>query len=228
MSSTTTRRKDTRARFLSAAEQEFLASGYEGATIRRITARAGTSPATLHRLWGTKRELFMEVFRKRIEPIEIPQLRLFAHLQAALDAGEAVSPRAVIRALMDPFFQLGRSADPDARRGIQVFSRAVIEPAPEAQAIVLELIGPARTALYSLLQATIPGLRGEDFFLGLSCVFGCFLYPMGFGQRLAHDIDIDFDEIDWDRAADRITEFLQSGLLTLCRDPAGPKGLAEG
>lgn len=211
---------DTRARFIRAAEHEFLAGGYEGATIRSITTRAGTSPATLHRLWGSKRELYLEVFRQRIDPIEQPQLRLFSHLQAALDAGEPVSPRAVIRALMDPFFQLGRSADPDARRGIQVFSRAVIDPAPEAQAIVLELVGPARTALFRLLEATVPGMRGEDFFLGLSCVFGCFLYPMGFGQRLADDIEVNFEAIDWDRAAERITDFLQSGLLTLGRDEA--------
>lgn len=49
---------DTREVVLDAARDCFAASGYDGATIRAIAAKAGVDPALVHHFFGAKAELF--------------------------------------------------------------------------------------------------------------------------------------------------------------------------
>jgi AcrR family transcriptional regulator len=50
---------DTRAEILAAARDCFADDGYDGATIRRVAARAGVDAAMVHRHYGTKQQLFL-------------------------------------------------------------------------------------------------------------------------------------------------------------------------
>jgi AcrR family transcriptional regulator len=53
---------ELRERVLAAAEQEFAASGYAGATMAAIAARAGVSTGNLYRYFENKDALFHEIF----------------------------------------------------------------------------------------------------------------------------------------------------------------------
>lgn len=53
---------ELRERVLAAAEQEFAASGYAGATMAAIAARAGVSAGNLYRYFENKDALFHEIF----------------------------------------------------------------------------------------------------------------------------------------------------------------------
>lgn len=61
----------TRERILDAARREFSASGYDGATIRRIAAGADVDPALVHHYFGTKDELFVSALRIPVNPAAI-------------------------------------------------------------------------------------------------------------------------------------------------------------
>ena len=50
-------RRQTQDRLLRAAAQEFVESGYAGATVSRIAKRAGVTVQTLYLAWGSKRAL---------------------------------------------------------------------------------------------------------------------------------------------------------------------------
>ncbi|MFH8336468.1 TetR/AcrR family transcriptional regulator [Streptomyces sp. AM6-12] len=50
-------RRETRARLLEAAAEEFAARGYAQTTVTRLAAAAGVSVPTLYLVWGSKREL---------------------------------------------------------------------------------------------------------------------------------------------------------------------------
>ncbi|MDR1681725.1 MAG: TetR/AcrR family transcriptional regulator [Prevotellaceae bacterium] len=56
---------DVRAQILQAAEEEFLAVGYDGARTTAIARRAGVTSAMLHYYFQTKRQLFEMVFRQK-------------------------------------------------------------------------------------------------------------------------------------------------------------------
>jgi AcrR family transcriptional regulator len=59
-----------REAILAAAEGEFAARGYEGATIRGIARRAGVDPALVYHYFGSKERLFSEVIRIPLSPPE--------------------------------------------------------------------------------------------------------------------------------------------------------------
>ncbi|MDY7233143.1 TetR/AcrR family transcriptional regulator [Hyalangium rubrum] len=56
-----TRKPETHARVLAAAEQAFAEAGYEGATVADIAARAGVSTGNVYRYFENKDALFYEV-----------------------------------------------------------------------------------------------------------------------------------------------------------------------
>lgn len=65
----------TRERIIAAAVDEFGESGYDGATMRGIAARAGVDSALLHHYFGTKADLFTETIGAPMRPdVDIPAL----------------------------------------------------------------------------------------------------------------------------------------------------------
>jgi AcrR family transcriptional regulator len=57
---------DVRHRLLAAAAEEFAERGYEGATVRDIVARAHTNLNSVNYHFGSKQELYLEVFRHQV------------------------------------------------------------------------------------------------------------------------------------------------------------------
>ena len=74
------------ARVLAAAREEFLEFGFEGASMRRIGARAGMTAAGLYRHCRDKADLFRELVAPAVERI---QTWLEAHIARNYDALEA-------------------------------------------------------------------------------------------------------------------------------------------
>src|SRR5579862_504884 len=60
----------TKAQFLDAAEKVFGSHGYEGTTIRAIARTARVNLGTLQHYWGSKRQLFRDLFKLRFEPLK--------------------------------------------------------------------------------------------------------------------------------------------------------------
>ena len=66
---------DARDRILAAAIEEFAESGYDGATMRAIAARAGVDSALVHHHFGTKADLFGEAIGAPMRPdLAIPDI----------------------------------------------------------------------------------------------------------------------------------------------------------
>ncbi|HET8591690.1 MAG TPA: TetR family transcriptional regulator [Nakamurella sp.] len=62
---------DTRETILQAARATFAASGFTGATIRGIAARAGVDPALVHHYFGTKENLLLATVQVPVNPREV-------------------------------------------------------------------------------------------------------------------------------------------------------------
>ncbi len=146
-------RKTTQDRLLDAAEELFAVQGIAAVSLRQITSEAGANLAAVHYHFGSKRDLVLAVFKRRIEPINAERLRRLDALQAAADAPVLED---LLRVFLEPalafvaegprtFFQLvGRAhAEPDealkldlmsnfgevARRFLDAFCAAVPEVA---------------------------------------------------------------------------------------------------
>jgi AcrR family transcriptional regulator len=195
----------SRERFLVAADEQFIESGYDRCTIRAIAARAGTSLASLSRNWSGKRELFVEVFKRHFDPIHAAQNASFD----ALEAQGNFSARAVIAA----FFGSGMTCEGTGMQKIRrVYSLALLDPSEEARAITRQLAEPVRQRLIVLLRRCLPHLDERRFFLAMNVVLGVYIYPLARGERLASVMGYDLAGFDWEAAVDILADMACRGI----------------
>lgn len=107
-----TGQSDARERILAAARDEFGESGYDGATIRGIAARAGVDPALVHHYFGTKADLFAAT-------VDIP-LRPDKAIPAILSGPREAVGESIVR------FVLEQMDDPETGKRAAALLRAAI------------------------------------------------------------------------------------------------------
>lgn len=95
---------DTKIKIVEAAEIEFAERGFEGASIRSITARAGANVAAINYHFGSKTELFKAMIRYRIEPINVLRLSLLDEAFAR-SGGQPLAPEEVVEIIVRPLLQ---------------------------------------------------------------------------------------------------------------------------
>lgn len=199
------RESSSRQRFLEAADDQFIAHGYDRCTIRAIAAQAGTSLASLSRNWSSKRHLFEEVFKRHFDPIHAAQ-------NAGFDAIEA-SGDITVRAIVAAFFGAALAREEAAlRKSHRVYCMALLDPSDEARGITRPLAAPVRARLIDLLRRALPGLDEKRFFLAMNVVLGAYMYPQAHGERLAGIMGFDLAAIDWAEAADILADMIGYGL----------------
>lgn len=207
----TPERTETYCRYLDAAEQAFIQFGYEGASIRRISADAGAPLGTLHHYWGSKDVLFREVCERRFAPIQAEQLR---RLRALALPGRRTKPavEAVVRALVEPPMSAGDGtpAVQDAIR--KLYGRVLTEPSEVVKRIVKEMFREATLLFRDLLKAACPGLEPDVFYWRLTCALGAFIFAQSFGDRVGYALADTKPPADWHQAADEVVGFILRGL----------------
>jgi Transcriptional regulator len=199
--------QSSKARFLLAADEQFIQYGYDRCTIRAIAAQAGTSLASLSRNWKSKRHLFEEVFQRHFDPIHKAQHENFDALERLGNPG--------VRDIIEAFFEsaISRSgSDGEARHSHMVYCCALTDPSEEARSITRPLVTPVRSRLITLLRRAMPDIDEERFFLVMTIVLGTYLYPQAHGARLAAIMDFDLARIDWTKAAGTLADLVSSGL----------------
>ena len=65
---------ETQVRILDAAEELFMQHGFEGASMRMLTARAGVNLAAINYHFGSKDALIEAVFRRRLDPMNVERI----------------------------------------------------------------------------------------------------------------------------------------------------------
>lgn len=193
----------SRERFLEAAEDQFIARGYDGCTIRAIAAQAGTGLASLSRNWKSKHHLFDEMFRRHFDPIHAAQEARFDEIERTGN----LSAKAIIEAFFGA--ALGRESQEKSHR---VYCHALLDPSEEARSITRGMVGPVRLRLIALMRRALPHLDETRFFLAMNIVLGVYIYPQAHGHRLAAVMDFAIERIDWQDAAGILAQLLADGL----------------
>ncbi|MFI9386453.1 TetR family transcriptional regulator [Kutzneria sp. NPDC052558] len=135
------------ARILAAARDCFTESGYEGATIRRIAARAGCDPALVHYFFKTKSDLFTAALALPAQP---PVLVADALAGGVSGVGERLV-----------FALLSRLDDPSARGSLLGLVRSAITHEDAARMLREYLTTEALAPLAAALGVDNPALRAS-------------------------------------------------------------------
>jgi len=158
----------TKTRLLDAAEQLFAEAGFEGASIRAITAAAGTDLGSARYHFGSKEGLFHAALARRLAPLNKARLARLAELKEAtgtptVEAALEAFIRPALELLLDP----GHGA-----AWIKLLARLRVDPErliaptlPDLSETVTPFLEALRTALPRLPEREL--LYRWHFFFGV-------------------------------------------------------------
>lgn len=160
-------------RLLNQAETLFAQKGYHAVTVREITEAARCNLAAVNYHFGSKRNLYLEVFRSRW----IPRAKLvFDSFEAALDGLEGPSVTETIRALAKAFVD-GPMSEEHRRHHYQLMARELSHPSEAFDLVAEEVMRPSFLKLGERLQAALPpGREKEDLTLSMMSIFAIILH----------------------------------------------------
>src|SRR5512147_2104431 len=90
---------ETQLRILDAAEELFMQHGFEGASMRMLTTRAGVNLAAINYHFGSKDALIEAVFHRRLDTMNAERIAQLDRLEQEA-AGAPLTAEAIIRAFI--------------------------------------------------------------------------------------------------------------------------------
>ena len=198
------------ARYMDTAEALLIRLGYEGTSIRAISAEAGMNLGTVAYHWGSKEALFRAVCARRFGAILAEQTRrLRLCEQAGTHGRDDLEP--VLRALIEPPLLMHRG-EAIAETVRLLYGRVITDPSPVMARIGMELFAEAAGLFRRLLHAALPELDPGTFYRRYACALGAFVFAQSYGHRVAEVAHIDDLQADWDQVADEVVGFVKAGL----------------
>jgi len=158
----------TRERILDTAEKLFSERGYTGTAIRDITDAAGVNVAAVNYHFRGKRNLYLEVFRRRIPALREGRL---AAIRGDATGTKPESLEDVVAAFVDHFVQDLYFSE-GAGHFVNLVFREVSQPGPAFELVTGEMILPVQRALCDALCDMRPGIRRDEAVLCIGSMVG--------------------------------------------------------
>src|SRR5262245_19618622 len=162
---------ETRTRILDAAEELFMQHGFEGTSMRQLTAKAGVNLAAVNYHFGSKDALIEAVFRRRVDPMNAERI-------AALERLEDLSPENIIRAFVGPSLRLVEDAKGGGRNFIRLLGRSYSEPSKPVRALIGQLYGSTMERYKTALERALPHMPREELVWRMHFMFGTLSYTL--------------------------------------------------
>lgn len=170
---------DTKVRLLDAAERLFASEGFQGVSLRQLTAEAQANLAAVNYHFGSKEALLVAVFERRLLPLN--ELRS-CNLQQLRQGTGRPAAREVLRAFVEPTLCF-RDRDPGAEAFVRLVGRAVAEPDDTIRKIFMRLMEPVFLLLYETLAEALPQLSRSALFWRLHFALGAMSHTMCLAGR---------------------------------------------
>lgn len=201
---------ETRTRILDAAEELFMQHGFEGTSMRQLTARAGVNLAAVNYHFGSKDALIEAVFKRRLDPMNAERV-------AALDAlekdGPALTSVDIIRAFVVPSLRLIEDAKGGGRNFIRLLGRTYTEPAKAVRALIGQMYAPTMERYKRALERALPQMPADELVWRMHFMFGTLAYTLAATDTVQLIAGCKpEDRYDARLLEERLTVFLAAGL----------------
>ncbi len=198
---------ETRTRILEAAEELFMQHGFEGTSMRLLTAKAGVNLAAVNYHFGSKDALIEALFRRRLDPMNAERI-------AALDALKDPSPENIIRAFVGPSLRLIEDAKGGGRNFIRLLGRTYTEPAKQVRALIGQMYAPTMERYKAALERAMPQMPRDELVWRMHFMFGTLAYTLAATDTVELIAGCKpEDRHDARLLEERLTAFLAAGLL---------------
>ncbi len=205
----------TRNTILDVAERICAEQGFEGLSVRAISEVAKVNVAAITYHFGGKNQLFEEMFKRRVVPLNERRLAL---LDSAMADPSRTTLQDIVHAFVEPPMRLTSVSTDSGNPAVvvmQFLSRVFAMPGES------EFLGvyyePVRSRFVLALKHVLPQQRLEDLIWGYNLMVGGIIYAMGGIQRMERP-PLAFAGTPLQHAADldeivaRMTRFFAAGL----------------
>jgi len=197
---------ETRTRILDAAEELFMQHGFEGTSMRLLTAKAGVNLAAVNYHFGSKDALIEALFRRRLDPMNAERL-------AALDRLEDFSAENIIRAFVRPSLRLIEDAQGGGRNFIRLLGRTYTEPAKPVRVLIGQMYAPTMERFKAALERALPQMPRDELVWRMHFMFGTLAYTLAATDTVQLIAGCKpEDRHDARLLEERLTAFLAAGL----------------
>ena len=198
---------ETRTRILDAAEELFMQHGFEGTSMRLLTAKAGVNLAAVNYHFGSKHALVEAVFRRRLDPMNQARIVELEKLEGA------ASPEQIIRAFVSPTLRLVEDAKGGGRNFIRLLGRTYTEPAKAVRQLIGQMYAPVMDRFKSALARALPQMPSEELVWRMHFMFGTLAYTLAATDTVQLIAGCKpEDRHDARLLEERLTAFLNAGL----------------
>jgi AcrR family transcriptional regulator len=188
------RKVDTKSRILDAAEDLFGERGLDRVSIRDITVKARVNLAAINYHFGTKDDLIVAVFERRVLPMNEARLAALKTVERA--AGKRrPSLEAVLEAFIRPTIDFSINQSSGGKAFSKLFGRCISEPSPQVEGLLMKQFQPLIEELELALKKSLPNLTRSQIFWRLKFTYGALhhwlLTKDKFRPAWLQDIDVE-------------------------------------
>jgi AcrR family transcriptional regulator len=203
---------ETRTRILDAAEELFMQHGFEGTSMRVLTAKAGVNLAAVNYHFGSKDALIEAVFRRRLDPMNAQRNRELDALESQAK-GKPLAAEAIVRAFVRPGLAHLEDAKGGGRNFIRLLGRTYTEPSKPIRVLIGQLYAPAMERYKAALERALPRMPREELVWRMHFMFGTLAYTLAATDTVQLIAGCKpEDRYDARLLEDRLTVFLTAGL----------------
>ena len=204
---------ETRTRILDSAEELFMQHGFEGASMRMLTAKAGVNLAAVNYHFGSKDALIEAVFHRRLDAMNAERIAELERLEKEA-AGKALTPDAIIRAFIGASLRMIEDARGGGRNFTRLLGRAYTEPAKPIRQLIGQMYAPAMERFKAAFSRALPELPRDELVWRMQFMFGTLAYTLAATDTVQLIAGAKpEDRYDAQVLQDRLTAFLSAGLL---------------
>jgi len=198
----------TRERLLDEAERLFADKGYDAVSLREITTAADTHLAAVNYHFGSKENLYLEVFRTRC----VERARRIHQPLKELDKRESFTPEELVRTLAKAFLS-GPLTDEERKRHSQLLAREMHRQSKAFNILSQEAMKPFTEHAIRMWQRCLPHpVEPERLKLIMLSIFSQVLYFNFARPVVTLTMEREYDQEFVEQIVEHITQFALCGL----------------
>ena len=184
-----TQKEDVRNRILDVAETLFCERGFEGVSVRELTAAAGCNLAAVNYYFGGKDKLYAEMFRRQFEMMIQRNLGIIERVMAQPD----VSLEGLLRAVMEPVIRRVIENETGGKV-LRLLVREILNRRIDRETLSADMKGRLFDRLGRAILQMVPEIEPDKILLVVLSFDGAMLHPflfMDFYQESMPDLTVD-------------------------------------
>ena len=189
--------------------------GFEGTSMRQLTAKAGANLAAVNYHFGSKDALIEAVFRRRLDPMNTARIAELDRLekQEKDGGGRAPNPQQIIGAFVGASLRMIEDAKGGGRNFIRLLGRTYTDPQKHIRSLIGQLYAPAMERFKAAFERALPQMPRDELIWRMHFMFGTLAYTLAATDTVQLIAGCKpEDRYDARLLEERLTAFLVAGL----------------